>query len=194
MSMGAMSMVYPGGATAATAATAPAFIVLSAVQVCSSILCWLQPTSRLVIMVQEPSLCIFSVGGSFLLNTSCAHGSFLSHRGTPSYHPLFFWGIFHEIKINKPSSYWGSPPFFGDLHIINIDLERQLADRSLGSSWVPSGLAQCLVEILIEDVYGSLGIFTHLPRFRRSFSWGSAGAIDRRSKITGDDQRINGGW
>jgi hypothetical protein len=54
-------MVYPG-ATAATAATAPAFIVLSAVQVCSSIQRWLQPTSRLVIMVQERSLCIFSVG------------------------------------------------------------------------------------------------------------------------------------
>ena len=107
MSMGAMSMVYPGGATAATAA---AFIVLSAVQVCSSILCWLQPTSRLVIMVQEPSLCIFSVGGSFLLNTSCAHGSFLSHRGTPSYHP-YFSGIFHGQKQSseRPGIVHGKP-------------------------------------------------------------------------------------
>ena len=30
--------------------------------------------------------------------------------GTPSHHP-FLDGIFYEININKPSSYWGTPIF-----------------------------------------------------------------------------------
>ena len=47
-----------------------------------------------------------SMTGSSWQRSSLITGGFLSHRGTPSYHP-FIDGIFYY----KPSIYWGTPHF-----------------------------------------------------------------------------------
>ena len=61
---------------------------------------------------------VFFRSARILLNTSYAHGSFLSHRGTPSYHRLFFLWIFHEMNINHPAI--GVPPLFLETFISSI--------------------------------------------------------------------------